>query len=56
MLRDAGIGIGYATVRNLLPKVLTQCLLTNNEKGLTDAIAEISKDFPEVKIIFSINN
>ena len=51
IITGAGMGLGYATAKELASKGANLVLVDYNEKGLTDAKAEISKEFPDVKII-----
>ena len=45
------MGLGYATAKELASKGANLVLVDYNDKGLTDAKAELNKEFPEVKII-----
>ncbi|HRQ51956.1 MAG TPA: SDR family NAD(P)-dependent oxidoreductase, partial [Agriterribacter sp.] len=51
IITGAGMGLGYAAAKELASKGANLVLVDYNEKGLMDAKAEISKEFPEVKII-----
>lgn len=51
IITGAGMGLGYAAAKELASKGANLVLVDYNEKGLSDAKAEISKEFPDVKII-----
>jgi NAD(P)-dependent dehydrogenase (short-subunit alcohol dehydrogenase family) len=51
IITGAGMGLGYATAKELASKGAHLVLVDYNEKGLADAKTEISKTYPEVKII-----
>lgn len=51
IITGAGMGLGLATAKELASKGANLVLVDYNEKSLADAKAEISKDFPNVKII-----
>ena len=45
------MGLGYAAAKELAPQGANLVLVDYNEKGLDEAKTEISKEFPDVKII-----
>lgn len=51
IITGAGMGLGYAAAKELASKGANLVLVDYNEKSLADAKSEISKEFPEVKII-----
>ncbi len=51
IITGAGMGLGYATAKELASKGINLVLVDYNEKSLADAKAELEKDFPGVKII-----
>lgn len=51
IITGAGMGLGYAAARELASKGANLVLVDYNEKGLSDTKVEISKVFPDVKII-----
>lgn len=51
IITGAGMGLGYATAKELASKGANLVLVDYNEKTLSDAKAEISKEFSDVKII-----
>lgn len=51
IITGAAMGLGYAAAKELASKGANLVLVDYNEEGLTNAKAEISKEFPEVKII-----
>lgn len=51
IITGAGMGLGYAAAKELASQGANLVLVDYNEKGLADAKAEISKAFPDVKII-----
>ncbi len=51
IITGAGMGLGYATAKELASKGSHLVLVDYDEKGLEDAKSEISKTYPEVKII-----
>lgn len=51
IITGAGMGLGLATAKELASKGSKLVLVDYNEKSLTDAKAEITKEFPDVNII-----
>lgn len=51
IITGAGMGLGYAAAKELASKGANLVLVDYNETSLADAKSEISKEFPEVKII-----
>jgi NAD(P)-dependent dehydrogenase (short-subunit alcohol dehydrogenase family) len=51
IITGAGMGLGYAAAQELASKGANLVLVDYNEKSLTKAKSEISKEFPNVKII-----
>lgn len=51
IITGAGMGLGLAAAKELASQGANLVLVDYNEKGLADAKAEISKEFPNVKII-----
>jgi len=51
IITGAGMGLGYAAAKELASKGANLVLVDYNEKGFAEAKAEISKEFPDVKII-----
>lgn len=51
IITGAGMGLGYATAKELASKGARLVLVDYNEKGLADAKSEISKTYPGVEII-----
>lgn len=51
IITGAGMGLGLATAKELASKGADLVLVDYNEKSLSDAKAELSKEFPDVKII-----
>lgn len=51
IITGAGMGLGLATAKELASKGAYLVLVDYNEKSLTDAKSEITKEFPDVKII-----
>lgn len=51
IITGAGMGLGYATAKELALKGANLVLVDYNDKSLNDAKAELSKEFPDVKII-----
>ncbi|MBK9270952.1 MAG: SDR family oxidoreductase [Saprospiraceae bacterium] len=51
IITGAGLGLGYATAKELASKGANLALVDYNEKSLATAKMEISKEFPDVKII-----
>lgn len=51
IITGAGMGLGLATAKELASKGAKLVLVDYDEKSLTDAKAEITKEFPDVKII-----
>src|SRR5690606_16204870 len=51
IITGAGMGLGLATAKELASKGAKLVLVDYNEKSLTDAKAEITKEFPDVNII-----
>jgi len=51
IITGAGMGLGLATAKELASEGANLVLVDYNEKSLADAKAEISKKFPDVKII-----
>lgn len=56
IITGAGMGLGLATAKELASKGAKLVLVDYNEKSLTDAKAEITKEFPDVKIIIVVAN
>ncbi len=54
IITGAGMGLGLATAKELASKGAKLVLVDYNEKSLTDAKAEITKEFPDVKIIIVV--
>jgi NAD(P)-dependent dehydrogenase (short-subunit alcohol dehydrogenase family) len=50
IITGAGMGLGYATAKELASKGANLVLVDYNAKGLSNAKTEISKEFPNVKI------
>jgi NAD(P)-dependent dehydrogenase (short-subunit alcohol dehydrogenase family) len=51
IITGAGMGLGLAAAKELASKGANLVLVDYNEKSLMDAKSEISKDFPDIKII-----
>ncbi len=51
IITGAGMGLGYATAKELASKGANLVLVDYNEKALADTKTEISKEFPSIKII-----
>lgn len=51
IITGAGMGLGYAAAKELASQGANLVLVDYNEKSLADANAEITKEFPNVKII-----
>lgn len=51
IITGAGMGLGYAAAKELASNGAKLVLVDYNEKSLLDAKTEISKEFPDVKII-----
>lgn len=51
IITGAGMGLGYAAAKELASQGASLVLVDYNEKGLADAKTEISKEFPDVKIL-----
>ena len=51
IITGAGMGLGYAAAKELASQGSNLVLVDYNEKSLADAKAEISKEFPDIKII-----
>lgn len=51
IITGAGMGLGYAAAKELASQGANLVLVDYNEKSLADANAEITKEFPDVKII-----
>lgn len=51
IITGAGMGLGYATAEELASKGAHLVLVDYNEKTLSDAKAELSKAYPDSKII-----
>ncbi len=56
IITGAGMGLGYATAKELASKGADLVLVDYNEKSLSDAKAELSKEFPDVKIITVVSD
>lgn len=54
IITGAGMGLGLATAKELAARGANLVLVDNNEKQLSTAVADIGKEFPEVKIIQSV--
>ena len=51
IITGAGMGLGLAAAKELASKGANLVLVDYNEKSLTEAKAEITKEFPQVKIV-----
>lgn len=51
IITGAGMGLGFATAKELAAREANLVLVDYNEKELTTAVKQIGKEFPEVKII-----
>lgn len=51
IITGAGMGLGYATAKELASQGANLVLVDYNEKSLADAKTEIIKEYPDVKII-----
>src|SRR5690606_25217671 len=51
IITGAGMGLGYAAAKELASQGANLALVDFNETALTDAKSNISKEFPDVKII-----
>lgn len=51
IITGAGMGLGLAAAKELASKGANLVLVDYNEKSLADAKAEITKEFPQVKIV-----
>lgn len=51
IITGAGMGLGYAAAKELASQGANLVLVDYNEKGLADAKTDISKEFPNVKIL-----
>lgn len=51
IITGAGMGLGYAAAKELASKGASLVLVDYNEKGLSDAKAELGEEFPDAKII-----
>ncbi|HMK03382.1 MAG TPA: glucose 1-dehydrogenase [Ferruginibacter sp.] len=51
IITGAGMGLGYAAAKELASKGASLVLVDYNDKSLNDAKTELSKEFPDAKII-----
>ena len=51
IITGAGMGLGYATAKELASKGASLVLVDYNDKSLNNAKTELGKEYPDAKII-----